>query len=194
MRLPRQRSGAGGLRTRRTAPAARIRARSTRHSRWPSSWSVERWRRWLPTRSADDILTLRVIDPAMGSGAFLVAACRYLSHAYERALVDEGRCAETDLDADMRANIRRTVAARCLAGVDANPVAVQLARLSLWLTTLARDKPLSFLDHRLRVRRLSHRGVPEDLWRVPSPAPRSRTRRRVLRRPVRPAGVRRGRA
>lgn len=118
---------------------------------------------------ADDILTLRVIDPAMGSGAFLVAACRYLSHAYERALVDEGRCAETDLDPDMRANIRRTVASRCLAGVDANPVAVQLARLSLWLTTLARDKPLSFLDHRLRVGDSLIGAIPEDLWRVPAP-------------------------
>jgi hypothetical protein len=119
--------------------------------------------------SADDILTLRVIDPAMGSGAFLVAACRYLSHAYERALVNEGRCAETDLDPDMRANIRRTIAARCLAGVDANPVAVQLARLSLWLTTLARDKPLSFLDHRLRAGDSLIGAVPEDLWRVPTP-------------------------
>jgi hypothetical protein len=118
---------------------------------------------------ADDILTLRVIDPAMGSGAFLVAACRCLSHAYERALVNEGRCAETDVDADMRANIRRTVAARCLAGVDANPVAVQLARLSLWLTTLARDKPLSFLDHRLRAGDSLIGAVPEDLWRVPMP-------------------------
>lgn len=118
--------------------------------------------------SADDILTLRVIDPAMGSGAFLVAACRYLSHAYERALVNEGRCAETDLDADSRANIRRTIAARCLSGVDANPVAVQLARLSLWLTTLSRDKPLSFLDHRLRVGDSLIGAVPEDLWRVPT--------------------------
>jgi hypothetical protein len=69
----------------------------------------------------------------------------------------------------MRANIRRTVAARCLAGVDANPVAVQLARLSLWLTTLARDKPLSFLDHRLRVGDSLIGAVPEDLWRVPTP-------------------------
>jgi hypothetical protein len=69
----------------------------------------------------------------------------------------------------MRANIRRTVAARCLAGVDANPVAVQLARLSLWLTTLARDKPLSFLDHRLRVGDSLIGAVPEDLWRVPMP-------------------------
>ena len=49
-------------------------------------------------RRTDDILALRVVDPAMGSGAFLVAACRFLADAYERALVDEGRCAETDLD------------------------------------------------------------------------------------------------
>ena len=47
--------------------------------------------------------------------------------------------------------IRRTVAERCLYGVDLNPMAVQLARLSLWLTTLAGDRPLSFLDHRLQV-------------------------------------------
>jgi hypothetical protein len=83
----------------------------------------------------------------MGSGAFIVAACRFLADAYERALVDEGRCSESDLDPDARAGIRRLVAGRCLAGVDANPVAVQLARLSLWLATLARDKPLSFFDH-----------------------------------------------
>ena len=118
--------------------------------------------------TADEILSLRVLDPAMGSGAFLVAACRYLSHAYELALVNEGRCAETDLDADARANIRRTVAARCLTGVDANPVAVQLARLSLWLTTLARDKPLSFLDHQLRTGDSLVGAVPEDLWREPA--------------------------
>src|SRR6185436_3613309 len=97
--------------------------------------------------TTDDILALRVVDPAMGSGAFLVAACRYLSRAYESALIDEGRCAETDLDAETRAGIRRAIAVRCLAGVDRNPVAVQLARLSLWLTSLARDKPLTFLDH-----------------------------------------------
>ena len=81
--------------------------------------------------SADAILALRVVDPAMGSGAFLVAACRYLAAAYERALVEEGRCAEPDLDADARADMRRLIAEHCLAGVDVNPVAVQLARLSL---------------------------------------------------------------
>jgi len=97
--------------------------------------------------SAARILGLRVLDPSMGSGAFLVAACRYLAAAYERALVDEG---SGDLDDADRAAIRRVIAERCLYGVDLNPMAVQLARLSLWLATLAADRPLGFLDHRLR--------------------------------------------
>ena len=62
-------------------------------------------------------------------------------------------------------NIRRLIAERCLAGVDANPVAVQLARLSLWLTTLARGKPLGFLDHRLRVGNSLIGASPDDLRR-----------------------------
>ena len=99
---------------------------------------------------ADQILQLRIVDPAMGSGAFLVAACRYLSQAYEQALVRDGLCTPGDLDEDARVAIRRTVADRCLYGVDLNPMAVQLARLSLWLATLAADRPLSFLDHRLQ--------------------------------------------
>ena len=95
------------------------------------------------------ILRLRVVDPSMGSGAFLVAACRYLTHAYEAALVRSGRHPGDFSDAD-RAAIRRTISERCLYGVDINPMAVQLARLSLWLTTLAADRPLTFLDHRLQ--------------------------------------------
>jgi Eco57I restriction-modification methylase len=117
--------------------------------------------------SADRILSLRVVDPAMGSGAFLVAACVYLAGAYERALIQEGRCSETDLDDEARADVRRLVAERCLAGVDANPVAVQLARLSLWLATLARGKPLGFLDHRLRVGDSLVGASPDDLGRTP---------------------------
>jgi hypothetical protein len=116
-------------------------------------------------RSPDEILTLRVLDPAMGSGAFLVAACRYLAGAYERALVDAGRIAEPDLTGDTRAGIRRLIAERCLAGVDVNPVAVQLARLSMWLTSLASGKPLGFLDHRLRVGNSLIGTTPGDLWR-----------------------------
>lgn len=101
-------------------------------------------------RSADEVLSLRIVDPAMGSGAFLVAACRFLADAYEDALIAEGGVWRADLTAADRAAFRRAVAQRCLYGADVNPTAVQLARLSLWLCTLAADKPLSFLDHHLR--------------------------------------------
>jgi hypothetical protein len=99
-------------------------------------------------KSADEILRLRVLDPAMGSGAFLVAACRYLSAAVERAAVAEGSRPDRWTPGE-RAAVRRTVAQRCLFGVDLNPMAVQLARLSLWLSTLSNDRPLTFLDHHL---------------------------------------------
>lgn len=123
--------------------------------------------------SSDRILALHVVDPAMGSGAFLVAACRFLAAAYEQALIEEGRCADTDLDADTKADIRRLVAERCLAGVDVNPVAVQLARLSVWLTSLARGKPLGFLDHRLRAGNSLLGAAPDDLPRLSRRAPRT---------------------
>ena len=100
--------------------------------------------------SPDRILGLRVVDPAMGSGAFLVAACRYLAAAYETALVRAGGYAVSDFGEAERASIRRTIAERCLYGVDLNPMAVQLARLSIWLATLAADRPLTFLDHHLQ--------------------------------------------
>ena len=96
------------------------------------------------------ILALRVLDPAMGSGAFLVAACRYLASAYEAALVREGGWSADDITESERAGFRRAIAQRCLYGVDINPMAVQLGRLSLWLATLSSDRPLTFLDHRLR--------------------------------------------
>ena len=96
------------------------------------------------------ILGLRILDPAMGSGAFLVAACRYLASAYETALVREGGLPHGDITDPERAGFRRAIAQRCLFGVDVNPMAVQLGRLSLWLATLAADKPLTFLDHHLR--------------------------------------------
>ena len=101
-------------------------------------------------KAAEEILRLRVLDPAMGSGAFLVAACRYLATAYEAALVHEGQLVPDEIDERERTRFRRTIAQRCLYGVDINPMAVQLGRLSLWLTTLAADHPLTFLDHRLR--------------------------------------------
>lgn len=100
-------------------------------------------------RSADQILQLRVLDPAMGSGAFLVAACRFLARAAEQARIDSGEWSAGDVTRQQRVELRRVIAQRCLYGVDRNPMAVQLARLSLWLTTLATDRPLTFLDHHM---------------------------------------------
>ena len=125
---------------------------------------------------ADDILQLRILDPAMGSGAFLVAACRYLAHSYEQALIREGDLAAAEItDAD-RTEFRRLVAQRCLYGVDVNPMAVQLARLSLWLATLAGDRPLTFLDHHLRSGDSLVGASLADIFRQP-PSTRARTRR-----------------
>ena len=96
------------------------------------------------------ILDLKVCDPAMGSGAFLVEACRYLGDA----LVESWRAHEVrpeiPPDEDEVVFARRLVAQRCLYGVDRNPVAVDLAKMSLWLVTLAKDHALTFVDHALR--------------------------------------------
>jgi hypothetical protein len=101
-------------------------------------------------RTVDEILRLRVLDPAMGSGAFLVAACRFLADACVEAQARDESATRTAASRS-RARFRRLVAQRCLYGVDLNPAAVQLARLSLWLATLAADAPLTFLDHHLCV-------------------------------------------
>jgi hypothetical protein len=95
------------------------------------------------------IFALRVLDPAMGSGAFLVAAGRYLLAAWEHAMVERGVVHQADLTAADRAAASRRIASQCLFGVDRNPMAVQLAQLSIWLATLCSDRPLSFLDHHL---------------------------------------------
>ncbi|GAA1882129.1 Eco57I restriction-modification methylase domain-containing protein [Streptantibioticus ferralitis] len=107
-------------------------------------------------KSADELLRLRVLDPAMGSGAFLVSACRYLADRVVEAWVRDGLpdtirrdVAEDDRDELLRV-ARRLVADRCLYGVDRDPMAVELAKLSLWLVTLAKGRPFSFLDHALR--------------------------------------------
>lgn len=127
-------------------------------------------------RRSDEILNLRILDPAMGSGAFLVAVCRYLAAAVETALIREGRWHPHDVTAADRALLRRDIAARCLFGVDLNPMAVQLARLSLWLATLSGNKPLSFLDHHLVCGNSLVGATPGDVRRQPS-AGASRARR-----------------
>ncbi|HEV2772140.1 MAG TPA: N-6 DNA methylase [Thermoleophilaceae bacterium] len=87
-------------------------------------------------------LGLRVLDPAMGSGHFLVAAAAWIATHI---------ATDPSYDGDLpRAEIQRRVAERCLYGVDLNPMAVELAQLSIWLTTVRRGEPLTFLTN-LRV-------------------------------------------
>jgi hypothetical protein len=96
------------------------------------------------------ILDLKVCDPAMGSGAFLVEACRHLGDKLIESWHAHGERATIPPDEDEVIFARRLIAQRCLYGVDRNPVAVDLAKMSLWLATLAKDHPLTFVDHALR--------------------------------------------
>ena len=98
----------------------------------------------------EQLLDLKVCDPAMGSGAFLVEACRQLGDALVEAWCAYGEVPEVPPDEDEGIFARRLIAQRCLYGVDRNPMAVDLAKVSLWLATLARDHPLTFIDHALR--------------------------------------------
>jgi hypothetical protein len=86
----------------------------------------------------------------MGSGAFLVEACRQLAEELVAAWDREGRLLEIPSDEEPLLHARRLVAQRCLYGVDKNPFAVNLAKLSLWLVTLAKAHPFTFLDHALK--------------------------------------------
>jgi hypothetical protein len=113
-------------------------------------------------RPSSELLELRVADIAMGSGAFLVAACRYLADRLLEAWQAEGRAdalRATDrtgrrLSADATAeqvllDARRLVVEHCLYGVDVNPLAVEMGKLSLWLITMDVERPFDFLDDRL---------------------------------------------
>ncbi|SDX45444.1 Eco57I restriction-modification methylase domain-containing protein [Thiocapsa roseopersicina] len=98
----------------------------------------------------EQILNLKICDLAVGSGAFLVAACRALGEALVSAWHHHGQLPPIPPDEDEVLLARRLVAQRCLYGVDKNPMAADLAKLSLWLATLARDHPFTFLDHSIR--------------------------------------------
>jgi len=122
-------------------------------------------------KSAADLLDLNICDMACGSGAFLVQAARYMSErlmeAWDAAkeahpdvpgITPEGTPSTGEANESLVPDdpIERTtyairiVAQRCLYGVDVNPLATEMAKLSLWLLTLAKDKPFEFLDHAIR--------------------------------------------
>ena len=119
------------------------------------------------------ILDLKVCDPAMGSGAFLVEACRQLGDALVESWRAHGEVPEIPPDEDEGIFARRLIAQRCLYGVDRNPMAVDLAKVSLWLATLARDHPLTFIDHALRhgdsLVGLSQRQIEAFHWETEAP-------------------------
>jgi hypothetical protein len=100
-------------------------------------------------KTVDEILSLKILDPATGSGHFLVGVVDYLAEELithpDAPHITETTDAETEL-----AYWRRRVVESCVYGVDLNPMAVELAKLSLWLHTVAKGEPLSFLDHHIR--------------------------------------------
>ncbi|MEN1889256.1 Eco57I restriction-modification methylase domain-containing protein [Streptomyces mirabilis] len=115
-------------------------------------------------KSAEQILDLKVADIAVGSAAFLVAACRYLGDRLIEAWENEGRTdamvyragraidAVTAADAEQDPVVveaRRQIIEHCLYGVDINPMAVEMAKLSLWLVSMDPGRPFTFLDDRL---------------------------------------------
>lgn len=119
-------------------------------------------------RTPAELLDLKICDPAMGSGAFLVQVCRYLAERLVEAwrreedagrfVTVDGVVVESEDDHELLPEgpddrlliARRLIAERCLYGVDLNPLAVELAKLSIWLVTLAKGRPFGFLDHNLR--------------------------------------------
>ncbi|MEJ7652624.1 MAG: N-6 DNA methylase [Chloroflexia bacterium] len=94
------------------------------------------------------MLGVNVLDPAMGSGHFLVEATEYIARFLVEAALPTGNDVLTG-EAELSYWKRRVVQS-CIYGVDKNPLAVDLAKLSLWLSTIAKGLPLSFLDHHLR--------------------------------------------
>lgn len=133
---------------------------------------------WIP-KPPLDILKLKLCDPAMGSGSFLVAALRFLAELLYRSLVLHGWLVEErgrlklgelpgatpswlqeclrdlpltheDFESHVRARLKRVVVERCVYGVDLDPLAVELARLALWVETMDRNLPFEFLDHKLK--------------------------------------------
>lgn len=137
---------------------------------------------WTP-KKPEEILALKVCDPAVGSGSFPVAALRFLTDALYRSLEHHGRlreggdegnktvialaegresagrldedllpCRPTDADFEprLKARLRRYVVERCLYGVDLDPLAIELAKIALWIETMDRELPFSFLDHKFK--------------------------------------------
>lgn len=103
-----------------------------------------------PANPTEALLSIRVIDPACGSGHFLLAAARRLAEKLAQLRSLEGGQEGAIQPQDYRHALREVVA-RCIYGVDRNPMAIELARMALWLEGYEEGRPLGFLDHHLQV-------------------------------------------
>ncbi|MCK5074257.1 MAG: N-6 DNA methylase, partial [Bacteriovoracaceae bacterium] len=92
-----------------------------------------------------ELLSIKVCDPACGSGAFLIAACNRLGSELAKLRYGEDLPPQNILQ-----EARRDVLQHCIYGVDLNPMGVELAKVSLWINAIVRDKPLNFLDHHIK--------------------------------------------
>ena len=145
------RSRGRSSRSSRAPASARRPARSTRRSRSPTTWFAARSARWCATRRPSAFSACASSIRRWGAARFSSPPAGISPrHTRPRSSTTAAITAAISASPNETA-IRRTIAERCLYGVDLNPMAVQLARLSIWLATLAADRPLTFLDHRLLV-------------------------------------------
>lgn len=111
---------------------------------------------------AKEILNLKILDPAMGSGHFLVDSVEFMAEEFLKALERDHESRERTDESNNKAMsieefpydiewAKRKIVQNCIFGVDKNPLATELAKVALWLTTISMGKPLSFLDHHLKV-------------------------------------------
>lgn len=125
-----------------------------------------------PQRPVEALLSLTICDPACGSGHFLLSAARRLADevALHRAAAEREGGAPTPTD---YRHALRDVVSRCIYGVDKNPMAIQLAKTALWLEAYSPDRPLSFIDHHLRIGdallgvldpRVLEKGIPDEAY------------------------------
>ena len=120
----------------------------------------------------EQILSLKICDLAVGSAAFLVETCRQLAEELLKAWRHHGGRPRLPDDETEELLAMRIIAQHCLYGVDRNPMAVDLAKLSLWLATLAKDHPFTFLDHAIRcgdsLVGLTRRQIEDFTWGPPT--------------------------
>jgi hypothetical protein len=131
---------------------------------------IERTLKDNPGKPREALLALNIVDPACGSGHFLLAAARRV--AAEIARLDAGPDTPGEY---LRQHALRQVVQHCIYGVDRNPLAVELCKTALWIETVERGKPLSFLDAHIRcgdsltgIFDLSalHVGIPDEAYKA----------------------------